>query len=54
MSVARSLRDAHRLYLTESRTDTIIAIVLVLAVLTPLVIRLYRSQAFDRMIQSRR
>lgn len=49
MSVLQSLRYAHRLYLTDSRVDTIIAIILVLAALTPLVIRLYRSRTLDRM-----
>lgn len=47
MAGIRLLRDAYQLYLTDSEGDTIIAGILLLSVVTPLIIRLYRSQVLD-------
>jgi hypothetical protein len=43
MNALNYLREARRLYATDDRTDTFIAVVLLLAALSPVLLRLYKE-----------
>jgi len=44
MNAAQYLQEARRLYTTDDRVDTYIAVVLLLAALSPLLLRFYRER----------